>query len=88
MYKRQIEHGGTDEVIVAVEWSADAASVFVTTDATVGELGAVETWTIAEVDQLSGRGLGIVRELADRVSIDEAGAARRVVATIDLTTRS
>lgn len=83
-----IEHGGADEVVVTLEWTDANASVLVTTDAGITDLGPVDSWTIAQVDQVSGRGLGIVRELADSVSIEDAEAGLRVVATIDLIDRS
>ncbi len=83
-----IEHGGAAEVVVTLEWTDANASVLVTTDARATDLGPVDSWTIAQVDEVSGRGLGIVRELADSVAIEDAEAGPRVVATIDLTARS
>ena len=35
----------------------------------LADLADADTWSVADVDQISGRGLGIVRRLADDVSV-------------------
>jgi len=95
LVSNEIEHGDRGDVHVTVRWNATSVEVSVSTEATLDEVGSVDTWSVADADQVSGRGLGMVRQLADTVVItdviddasDDAGAGRRFVASIDLTTR-
>jgi anti-sigma regulatory factor (Ser/Thr protein kinase) len=34
---------------------------------------AIDTWTTARADRISGRGLGIVRQVADDVDVERSG---------------
>jgi anti-sigma regulatory factor (Ser/Thr protein kinase) len=38
-----------------------------------GRVPAVESWTTARADRISGRGLGIVRQIADDVDVERSG---------------
>jgi anti-sigma regulatory factor (Ser/Thr protein kinase) len=64
-----VEHGTGGPVVVAL--SRDRAAVALTVES-VGpapEVGAVDEWEVAPVEQITGRGLGIVRSIADRVDV-------------------
>lgn len=70
-----IEHGGGDEVDVIVACDGDRVHLSVTSRGNLDQVDPAATWTVADVDSLTGRGLGIVRALADRVNVSrEAGA--------------
>ena len=64
-----VEHGAGGPVIVAIR--CDDASIALTVES-VGpapDVGDVENWEVAPVEEITGRGLGIVRSIADRVEV-------------------
>jgi anti-sigma regulatory factor (Ser/Thr protein kinase) len=69
------EHGSDDPVRVTVRRNRDEASVTVISGGERGRVPAVDAWTTARADRISGRGLGIVREIADDVDVERSGGS-------------
>lgn len=67
-----IEHGIDAPVVVTVRAENGTASVTVTSSSEAPVV-PVDAWTLAAADQLSGRGLGIVRALATDVELERIG---------------
>jgi anti-sigma regulatory factor (Ser/Thr protein kinase) len=71
-----IEHGNRTSLIVFVDiadtdwWEVEVAGGAA---APARELLEPDTWTVAGADEVSGRGLGIVRHLMDEISSDITG---------------
>lgn len=66
-----VQYGSGAEIVVGVDTVTDG---WYTVSISSGVDGALppldpESWTVADVDQWSGRGLGIVRSLADDLSV-------------------
>ena len=66
------EHGSRDPVRLTVRSARDEASITVVSGGEAGGVPAVETWTTARADCISGRGLGIVREIADDIDVERS----------------
>jgi anti-sigma regulatory factor (Ser/Thr protein kinase) len=75
-----VEHGDAPSIRLGVECDADVASVWVHSDGPSPNVGPVETWQVAGEDAITGRGLGIVRRLADEVDVDQSGSTLVVTA--------
>ena len=73
LFTNAVEHGVDGTVRVAVHQCDDCVGVTVQSRGPAPSVSDVETWTVADPDALSGRGLGIVRELADRLSVERRG---------------
>lgn len=69
------EHGSDDPVRVTVRRDRDEVSVTVISGGERGRVPAVESWTTARADRISGRGLGIVRQIADDVDVERSGGS-------------
>jgi anti-sigma regulatory factor (Ser/Thr protein kinase) len=67
------EHGSRDPVRLTVRTNRDEASITVVSGGEGGRVPDVNTWTTADVDRVSGRGLGIVREIADDIDVQRSG---------------
>ena len=67
------EHGSADPVMVTVRSEREEASVTVESTGEVSRVPDVEEWTTARADRISGRGLGIVRNIADMVDVERSG---------------
>jgi anti-sigma regulatory factor (Ser/Thr protein kinase) len=71
-----IEHGDGSAFVIYLDvtdpewWDIEVVGGATDTPQLVRE---PETWTVAGADDVSGRGLGIVRHLMDRVTVDIAG---------------
>lgn len=82
LFTNAVQYGASDEVTVSVEVGPDTAGVLVDSGSPAPDVGPIETWRLADEAEISGRGLGIVRRLADVVRVDRdsrrfAVAARR-----------
>ena len=66
------EHGSSQPVRLTVRSGDDEASITVVSGGAAGRVGDVESWTTAGADRISGRGLGIVREIADDIDVDRS----------------
>jgi anti-sigma regulatory factor (Ser/Thr protein kinase) len=63
------EHGGDAATTVAVRLGNEDASITVSSQTGRNVVQPKEHWTTARPEQLNGRGLGTVRQLADRVDV-------------------
>jgi anti-sigma regulatory factor (Ser/Thr protein kinase) len=64
------EYGSRQPVRLTVRRDQDEASITVESGGDADRVPEVETWTAARADRISGRGLGIVREIADDIDIE------------------
>jgi len=66
------EHGSPQPVRLTVRSNHEEASVTVVSAGEGGRVPDVDHWTTARADRVSGRGLGIVREIADAVDVERS----------------
>lgn len=78
-----IEHGVASTVHLAVRIDDDAVDVTVESIGPSSGVGTVDAWTLGAADEIGGRGLGIVKALADDVSVTRSPA--RIAITARLT---
>ncbi len=64
-----VEHGTGGPVVVALRRGAASLSLTVESVGPAPDVGAVDEWEVASVEEITGRGLGIVRSIADRVEV-------------------
>lgn len=64
-----IEHGAPDQVAVELIVTADEVVLSVQSSGLAEQLPPTDLWTVASAADLSGRGLGIVRDLSDSVQV-------------------
>lgn len=71
------EHGSRQPVRLTVRSDRAEASITVVSGGGGGGVPDVESWETARADRISGRGLGIVREIADDIDVErsEGGVA-------------
>lgn len=69
LFTNAVLHGAGRVVYISVERTAGLASVTVASEGDAARVGDVETWALAEPPTAFGRGLAIVRTLADSVSV-------------------
>jgi anti-sigma regulatory factor (Ser/Thr protein kinase) len=67
------EHGSQRPVRLTVRSNRDEASITVVSLGEGGRVPDVDAWTTARADRVSGRGLGIVREIADDIHVERSG---------------
>lgn len=82
LFTNAVQYGASAHVTVTVDVGPDEAGVTVDSSSAAPDVGPVETWSLADESEISGRGLGIVRRLADVVRVERdaqrfAVAARR-----------
>jgi anti-sigma regulatory factor (Ser/Thr protein kinase) len=71
-----LEHGAAEPVVVSVNAGDHAASLRVTSHQRPNtQIADVSHWHIADPERLAGRGLGIVRALADELDVSSEGDA-------------
>jgi anti-sigma regulatory factor (Ser/Thr protein kinase) len=73
LFTNAVEHGVDGTVRVVVHDSPDFVGVTVQSRGPAPEVGEATHWHVAEPSAISGRGLGIVRELADEVVVERKG---------------
>jgi anti-sigma regulatory factor (Ser/Thr protein kinase) len=66
-----VEHNDARTITVEVDCRPEDAVVVVRGGGTAADVGPAAGWQVAPSSALSGRGLGIVRELADEIVVDE-----------------
>jgi anti-sigma regulatory factor (Ser/Thr protein kinase) len=66
------EHGSQRPVRLTVRSHRDGASVTVVSDGDGSHVPDVDDWTTAGADRISGRGLGIVRGVADDIDVERS----------------
>lgn len=64
-----IDHGPAGSVIVEIHRDDHVVGATVTSPAPPTELRSPDTWTIPDAEATSGRGLAIVRQVADEVEV-------------------
>lgn len=84
LFTNAVEHGASDVIEVVVSQGPDRVSVTVDSRGPTPGVGPAADWRVADRDALSGRGLGIVRELADDLVVERDGDAFIVTATLAL----
>lgn len=70
LFTNAVQYGASPNVAVTVEIGVDEAGVTVDSGSEAPEVGPIETWSLASEDEITGRGLGIVRRLADVVRVE------------------
>ena len=70
LFTNAVEHGASTTVEVAVESTPEFAGVSVVSVGPSLTVGPVIDWNVAESDAVGGRGLGIVRKLADELIVE------------------
>jgi anti-sigma regulatory factor (Ser/Thr protein kinase) len=70
LFTNAVEHGDADRIGVTVDVRPGAAQVTVDSRSPAPEVGPVETWSVADENSIDGRGLGIVRRLADVLDVE------------------
>lgn len=68
-----IEHGACDQVGLELTVSRTDVLMSVESQGFIEQLPRLEEWAMAPADQVTGRGLGIVRDLADAVQVVRNG---------------
>jgi anti-sigma regulatory factor (Ser/Thr protein kinase) len=69
------EHASSkSSVRLTVRSNRDEASITVASGGEGDRVPDVEDWSTARADRISGRGLGIVREIADDIDVDRSGS--------------
>ena len=81
LFTNAVEHGSSEAIEVVVTQRPDCVSVTVDSRGPTPDVGPATDWHVAGAEALSGRGLGIVRELADDLVVERDGDAFVVTAT-------
>jgi len=74
-------HGAGEDLIVCTEWTTDAATVTVDSEAS-GRPPDVRDWKMPAQDHIDGRGLAVVAAIATSVHVDETGGRLAISATV------
>lgn len=78
------EHGRSSAVLVTASTAGGRASVTVSSRSEPGAVAPVDQWTRPAPERLSGRGLGIVHEVADAVDVRRDGDTLAITVHRDL----
>lgn len=70
LFTNAVQYGASSHVTVTVEIGPDDAGVTVDSGSPAPDVGPIESWQVAEETEISGRGLGIVRRIADVVRVE------------------
>lgn len=70
-----IEHGTAPSVLVRVTADHDRAGLAVHSSGPSPGVGPIDSWAVADVEEITGRGLGIVRAIADDIEMRQSGDA-------------
>ena len=70
LFTNAVQYGVSPRVAVTVQVGRAEAGVTVDSGSPAPDVGPVESWRVADEAELSGRGLGIVRRLADVVRVE------------------
>lgn len=77
-----VEHGGGSSVVVELRRRDAEVDVTVESVGPSPSVGEVEDWRVAAPDEVSGRGLGIISNLADRVAVRRVKGRLVITATL------
>ncbi len=67
-----IQHGASGPVTLTIAMDDERVAITVVSRGPSPAVGPVTNWTISEAPDVTGRGLGIVRRVADRVEVDQS----------------
>lgn len=84
LFCNAFEHGTGSGCLFDMRRVGDHLTITVTNDAEDPELRAPDDWAMAGVDARNGRGLAIVRTVADKVSTRTSPQTVSIAATFDL----
>ena len=70
LFTNAIQYGVDHPVSITVEVGPDVAGVTVDSASPAPDVGPIDSWEVADETEISGRGLGIVRSLADVVRVE------------------
>lgn len=86
LFTNAVEHGDAEQVEVRLVVTSTEAGVTVDSRSPAHGVGPAETWEVADEESVTGRGLGIVRGLADAVQVERESG--RFVVTASRTFRA
>lgn len=67
-----VEHGGGDPLELSVSSDGAAVALEVISHGGADQVGPSSEWQVADIGSVTGRGLGIVRAVSDRVTVRRA----------------
>lgn len=70
LFTNAVRFGTGPRVQVTVSRTAEFAGVSVDSRGRAPEVGSITEWRVAEPETIAGRGLGIVRQLADEIDVE------------------
>ncbi len=79
-----VEHGGSSPIDLLIEIGEGCVSLAVTSRGSATSVGPGSEWKVADVTSITGRGLGIVRALVDRIDVQWRGDAVTIRVERDL----
>ena len=82
LFTNAVEHGDNDVIELTVATDHQGARVTVNSRGVAPGVVSVADWSVADPDSITGRGLGIVRELADEVIVERDGEHLVVTASV------
>jgi anti-sigma regulatory factor (Ser/Thr protein kinase) len=74
-----VEHGNGDDIDLMVACDGSQVTITVTSHGQVDDVGPSDEWRVAEPGSITGRGLGIVRALADHIDVRKRADELRIV---------
>jgi anti-sigma regulatory factor (Ser/Thr protein kinase) len=77
-----VEHGRGSSVIMELHRRDAEVDVMVESVGPAPDVGEVEQWRVASVDEITGRGLGIIRNVASRVDVRRVRGRLVITATL------
>ena len=77
-----VEHGTGGPVVVELQCADSAVELTVVSNGPAPDVGAVADWRVAPVEEVTGRGLGIVRAIADRVEVRRRNGSLAITARL------
>ncbi|MCB0966566.1 MAG: ATP-binding protein [Ilumatobacter sp.] len=83
LFTNAVEHGSADSVEVVLAVSGGIVSVTVDSRGPTPGVGPASEWAVADPEALNGRGLGIVRQLADELVVERNGDEFLVTARLE-----
>lgn len=84
LFTNACEHGGGTHATVRIDRSPHRVCVTVTSEGPAPDVSPVESWEVPSGQSANGRGLGVVRKLAERVEISHGRNDFSVTACIRL----
>ncbi|CAN5365538.1 hypothetical protein BH23ACT3_BH23ACT3_15210 [soil metagenome] len=83
-----VEHGNGDDIDITVTCDGGRqVTVTVTSHGGTDNVGPSDEWRVAEPGSITGRGLGIVRDLADHIDVRKRTGELRIVVERSLPSR-